>query len=264
LSDLTAFYLPAEGCFESTALTSGPWDPRLQHAGPPSALLARAAEDLLDPDWHLARFTVDLYRPAPVAPVRTRAELTRRGRRVCHSHVILTDLDGRELFAARGVHLHREPIAGLPTLQTAPPAVPPEDCPPLQLPFPPERVGYHTAMDVRRSIGRFRSGPVEAWFRMRVPLVAGTPTRPVERVLVAADAGSGISPVLDWSVYGFVNADLTVVLDRHLLGEWVGLDARTDLGPEGVGTTHAIVRDGGGRFGHSLQTLVLSRLGTVV
>src|SRR5918997_827416 len=40
-----AFYLPSEpGRFRATELTRGPWDPGLQHAGPPAALLGRAVE----------------------------------------------------------------------------------------------------------------------------------------------------------------------------------------------------------------------------
>ena len=39
-----ALYVPTDDGFEATALTIGPWDPRLQHAGPPAALLAREAE----------------------------------------------------------------------------------------------------------------------------------------------------------------------------------------------------------------------------
>ena len=34
-----ALYAPTDDGFEATALTIGPWDPSLQHAGPPAALL---------------------------------------------------------------------------------------------------------------------------------------------------------------------------------------------------------------------------------
>ena len=39
-----ALYVPTVDGFEATALTIGPWDPGLQHAGPPAALLLRAVE----------------------------------------------------------------------------------------------------------------------------------------------------------------------------------------------------------------------------
>ena len=39
-----ALYVPTDDGFAATTLTIGPWDPGLQHAGPPAALLARAAE----------------------------------------------------------------------------------------------------------------------------------------------------------------------------------------------------------------------------
>jgi hypothetical protein len=254
-----AFYSKDDDLFHATALTSGPWDPRLQHGGPVSALMARAADDLFDERWQLTRITVDMLRPVPVAPLRTRATIVREGRKVCHAQISLTDAAGKELFSARSLHVRREQVPGALPPPTAPPRLPPEQCPVQVLPFPPDRVGYHTAMEVRRTTGRFRSGPVEAWFRMKVPLVAGTPTRGFERVLVATDAASGISPVLDWGVHTFVNADLHVCLQREPRGEWVGVDARTDLGPDGVGLTHAVLRDELGRLGHSVQDLILGQ-----
>ena len=39
-----AFFIPVGGSFEATDLTRGPWDPDSQHAGPPTALIAREIE----------------------------------------------------------------------------------------------------------------------------------------------------------------------------------------------------------------------------
>src|SRR4051812_42825407 len=59
-----ALYEPDGDVLVPTALTRGPWDPRHQHAGPPSALLARAIEAAGGiEDGQLARITVDILRP---------------------------------------------------------------------------------------------------------------------------------------------------------------------------------------------------------
>ena len=49
---------------------------------------------------------------------------------------------------------------------------------------------------------------------MRHPLVAGEEPSPLQRVLIAADAGNGVSAALDWRRYLFINTDLSV----HLSG----------------------------------------------
>ena len=62
---------------------------------------------------------------------------------------------------------------------------------------------------------------------MRQPLVAGEEPTPLQRTLVAADVGNGISAVLDWRRFVFINVDLTVHLERMPEGEWVCVDAVT-------------------------------------
>ena len=83
--------------------------------------------------------------------------------------------------------------------------------------------------------GFLEPGPAMVWMRSRVPLVAGEPTSPLQRVLIAADAGNGVSAALDWRRYLFINTDLSVHLKRLPEGDWVGLDAVTYPEPNGIG-----------------------------
>src|SRR5204862_3417808 len=75
-----SFYEPlGDGRFRATTHTSGPWDPRFQHAGPPAALLGRALERCAPRDGFVfARFTYEILRPVPVAEgvVRFRVAMT--------------------------------------------------------------------------------------------------------------------------------------------------------------------------------------------
>jgi len=93
--------------------------------------------------------------------------------------------------------------------------------------------------------------------RMRVPLVAGEEPTPLERVLVAADSGNGVSSTLDWSSYLFVNVDLTVHLHRALVGEWVCLDAITIPERSGIGIADTALYDERGPVGRADQTLLV-------
>ena len=119
-------------------------------------------------------------------------------------------------------------------------------------------VGYHTAMDYSFVSGGFlEPGPAVVWMRMRQPLVDGEPPSPLVRVLVAADSGNGVSAVLDYRRFLFINTDLTVHLVREPAGEWICLDAVTRIGADGVGLAESVLSDERGRLGRATQTLLV-------
>jgi hypothetical protein len=114
-------------------------------------------------------------------------------------------------------------------------------------------------MEYRFVSGSFLGpGPATVWMRMRRPLVAGEDPSPLQRVLVAADSGNGVSATLDWRRFLFINVDLSVHLERMPQGEWVCLDAVTHPQPSGVGSADTLLRDEHGRIGRALQTLLIS------
>ncbi|MCZ7535260.1 MAG: thioesterase family protein [Acidimicrobiia bacterium] len=66
-----------------TELSRGPWYPGTLHGGPPSALLAWVLERHdPGPASFVARLTVELLRPVPMAPLRIEARTIRPGRKV--------------------------------------------------------------------------------------------------------------------------------------------------------------------------------------
>jgi hypothetical protein len=94
--------------------------------------------------------------------------------------------------------------------------------------------------------------------RMRQPLVAGEEPSPLQRTLVAADVGNGVSATLDYRRYLFINVDLTVHLERMPEGEWVCVDAVTLPQANGIGTAESVLSDRRGRIGRALQTLLVA------
>lgn len=262
----SAFYVRSGDRFEATALTRGPWDADAQHAGPAAALLGRAIERLdgvgPEPDRRLVgRVTLEILAPIPIAPVAVSAEVVRPGRRVDLVEAMMSDGDGRPLLRARAWRLLRRSIplpAGLG------PRSHPEPPPPGRLEtndrfFPSGHdTGYHTAMEGRFVSGSFlEPGPATAWVRMRHPLVADEEPTPLQRVLIAADSGNGISAALDFERWIFVNVDLTVHLSRMPAGEWVCLDSVTVPEREGIGLTDTVLRDERGPIGLAAQTLLV-------
>jgi Thioesterase-like superfamily len=249
-----AFYALDGDTAHPSELTRGPWDPNAQHAGPPSALLGRAIE-LCEPreGMRVGRVTVEILAPVPIAPLRVSAEVVRPGRSVELLEASLAGPDG-EVVRARGWRLAVGEIKTDWEQDEPPPGH--ESAEALDF-FPTgESVGWHTAMEIVFARGRFlEPGPATVWMRPRVALVEGEEITPLQRVLVAADGGNGVSAPLDWSRFIFINTDLSVHLLRPPEGEWICLDAVTHV--DGTGMTDTALWDQRGRIGRAAQTLLV-------
>jgi Thioesterase-like superfamily len=248
-----AFYEADGERLVPSELTRGPWDPGAQHAGPPSALVARAIERCeARAGLRVGRITLEILRPVPLAPLRVAVRVVRPGRSVELLEASLSGPDG-ELVRARAwrVQVGEERLG---EADESPPG--PGDGEPRDF-FPTgEEIGYHTAMEYRFVAGGFlEPGPATVWMRPRVPLVAGEEITPLQRVFVAADSGNGVSAALDWRRFIFINTDLTVHLLREPAGEWVCLDAVTHV--NGLGLTDTALFDERGRIGRAAQTLLV-------
>jgi acyl-Coa thioesterase superfamily protein/acyl-CoA thioesterase superfamily protein len=245
--------------FVPTAHARGPWDPGQLHGGAPGALLAQA---LAADGYLIARLTFDFLGPVPLAPLRVATETTRPGRNLRMARAWMS-ADGRPVLEARAVLLRRASVE-LPPLDG-------DGGPPAGLdaavssPFPANpghpAEGFHTTgMEIRFAGGTdYGTGPALAWFALKRPLVDDEPPTPVARVVAAADFGNGVSRVLDFERYLFINTDLTVHLHREPDGEWVLLDARTRVEPHGAGLARSALYDERGRLGLSAQSLFVSR-----
>ena len=259
-------YTPVHGGFyRSSTLTRGPWDPQHQHAGPPIALVCRAIEGAAAEYelTHIARLTANLLRPVPIAELAVEVGADYVGRNAGHfSARLLTG--GKEVarftaLAQRDNDLVLPPdLPGHP-LPMAPRA--PDDCPLALFPFAGRHIGYADLVEARVAQGRFFQGPCAIWFRLRHPVLAAEEASPYQRVAVAADSGNGISAILDFAQYSFVNSDLTINLLRRPRGEWICLEARTHLGANGCGLAESALYDVQGLIGRATQSLSVRRKG---
>ena len=238
-----AFYVPDGDDFVATVHTRGPWSPRHQHGGPPAALLARAIEAAA-PGFVITRVTVDFLLPVPIDRLAVRVETLRAGSKV-------------QRLVARLLHGDRPVAVAIASPANDPPLPPPETGRPFEFPFFNDPVSYHAAMETRLARGEWGSGRVAAWMRQRMPLVAGTDTSPLERVLVAADSGSGVSAAIEHKRFTAINADLSVSVHRPLQGEWVGMDCLSLYEDTGVGLADTRLHDVRGPIGRAAQSLVV-------
>ncbi|MFG2089274.1 MULTISPECIES: thioesterase family protein [unclassified Spirillospora] len=254
-----AFYEPlGDGRFASTPATAGPWSPGFQHGGPVSGLIGRAFErhDPV-PGTRVARVTVELLSPVPVAVLDITVRVVRPGKRITLLEAEMTH-EGRPVVRATAWRImaapsHLEPVVHAP----APPPLP-GTTPPF-----PEWPGVHTggylsAMEWRLVRGAFgQPGPGTTWARPRVPLVPGESDTPLVRALTLADSASGVGSQLDLAKWMIINTDLTVALHRDPAGEWLCMDASLDASPGGSALCHATLADASGEFGRVMQTLIV-------
>jgi len=257
-----AFFHRDGDLFVPTELTRGPWSAQAQHGGPPAALLARALERAdPGPAEFMARLTVELLRPVPLAPLTVETRTVRPGRKVQWLEASLL-ADGTEVARASALRLRFDPELALPVLDPEPLRVPPpSEGSPYTIEFPNTSVGFWQAMELRVAAGSFADvGEATIWFRLVVPVMAGEEPTPLQRVAAAADFGNGVSAALERGRYLFINPDLTIYLHRLPVGEWVALEARTHAEAAGVGLAESALHDERGRIGRSLQSLLVDRL----
>jgi hypothetical protein len=246
-----------------TELARGPWDPNALHGGAPSALFAHACEqhDPSSADF-LARLTVELLRPVPLAPLRLHVESLRPGKKVHWLSASLFDEEEREVAHATALRVHSEQVdttGAVSPVVEQPPGVETADAP--MFPFGEGAVGYWTANELRLVRGSWmEAGPSTAWIRLRCAVIDGEPNSPFMRVASAADFGSGVGNPVRVTNAVAINPELTVHLHRHPEGEWICLESGGWAQPTGVGLAETRLYDEQGVIGRATQTLLVESI----
>lgn len=249
-----AFFHRDGDTYLPTVHTRGPWHRDHQHGGPPCALLTGHLQAAAPDQMALARLTFDFLRPVPIAPL-TVVSGDWEGGRTARRGLAELHHDGQPVLRARALFLRTAEVGSPP----APEPVPgPDGVAPFEFPFFPWDEGYHRAIEVRVVVGAWPHTPMTCWARPLVEVVHGSPTTPEQRVVVIADAQSGLGPPADVDRFTFVNPDLTVTFARPPATDWLGFAVRGFVGGQGAGLAEAALFDARGRFGRSVQTVVVS------
>jgi hypothetical protein len=238
---------------------AGPWDGSMQHGSAPAALVVWAAEAIPTPQpMRIARVTIDLMRPVPIAPLTLETEILRKGRKI---QLCAVKLRAENVIVVAATVLK---------IKTQALALPPEAInPAVELPGPDqaraEQPSFSTSpfvagISMRAARGRFGvPGPGAIWYRVDRPLIEGSSVSQAMRAVVAADFCNGTSAMLDFRQWTFINADLTVSFARQPVGNWILLDAESWIGPDGAGLAAARLADEQGYFGRAVQSLVIEK-----
>lgn len=258
---MDAVYELRDGEVYAGELARGPWDPGAQHGGGPAALLMREFErlDSGGADLAIGRVTYELLRPVPLGSLGLSASVVRPGRRVQLLEGSLFDPQGVEVVRARALRVARAGITAPASGQAGRMSPGPEGGRTVDFPYAGGRLFPVDGMEIRFISGSFvAQGPASAWFRLKVPLVAGEHPSGYQRLAAAADFPNGIATELDWGRWLFINPDLTIHVEREPVGEWIGLEASMRVSEDGVGQSEAVLYDLDGRVGRSLQTLYVA------
>lgn len=244
-----------DGLFVPTRRAASPWlGGATIHGGPAAGLLAHAVERALPgADWHVARLTMDLFRPVPSAPLATATQMLRDGKRIKVIQASLAHA-GVEVSRATALVLRKGEL-DIPDRVRAPQltlkgpegiesktiwaALRDEADPAHQRKPTP---GFHMEVEARRvpvGGGHGRAG----WVRMPMPFVDDVEPSPLVRLATLSDFTNaiGISNLVPNTP--FINADITLYVNRYPVGEWVLLHVHGLAEPAGFGISHGILSD---------------------
>ncbi|MBW8826855.1 MAG: thioesterase family protein [Acidobacteria bacterium] len=249
--------------FVPTGLTRGPWDPNAMNGGAVAALVARAAELHEDEgapilDHHLlARLTIDLVRPAPLAPLTVRATTLRPGRKIQLVEV-LVEADDQVVTRASALRMPAPYLELEPTHEPSPAG--PEHVPGhgRRGALDPTLEYFHVdGVELRAAeVGeRPPTGDRVVWIRLAHPVVEGEAPSPAVRAAAAADFGSGMSSGHPPN-YRSINTDISVHLFREPVGDWICYQAKSRSGT-GVALAGGGLYDQTTRFGRASQTVLV-------
>ena len=249
--------------FVGTDEARGPWDPRALHGGAPAALITAAFERLgPGAELRIARLAFEFLRPIPLAPLTLRTRVVRPGRRVQELAAELL-ADDQPIVRAGALRVQAVPQAAADaapaSASAGAPMPPPSSGQPVRFALDgSNETGFAgTAMEMRWLSDPQEPGPGKVWMRLRHPLLPDEPPTSLTRLVATADFGNGVSAALPFERFLFINADLTIHLQRQPQGEWIGLDARTLLSGAGSGLAESVLHDEHGPLGRAFQTLVV-------
>lgn len=246
-----------------TPASGSPWHPNMLHGGAVSGLFGFGVDQqaLAWPEFRLGRLTMDLLRPVPRAPLTLGCELRRDGGRLKVMDLTLHHDD--TLVASASAVLQKAHQVRLPAHAPVPAAPPPGpegleetgiqamlDAKGLKIPR-----GLHSRVQLRPVTPWNESGRGTSWLRLPVTIVAQTPLTPLVQAALLSDLSNGVAQLNLGNATGTINADINLSLFRYPDGDWLAIEAQTQLQLTGLGLVHATLFDTAGAFGHVTQVV---------
>lgn len=233
----------------------GPWSAEMLHGRLLGGLAAHVLEtDHGDAGWRVARLTIDLFRPAAMAPVSVHTEPIRVGRKIRVVDAALT-CDGHSVGRATAVFLPEtdEPPGSIwrpePSTWPDPQSLAP---PANRESGPDDEMGWL----FRTVEGGFSTGErSRVWTNDTIDLVDGVPMTPLVRAAVSGDIACPLTNSSDQGLH-YINADYTMLIGRYPKGEWIGVEVDNQISADGISVATATLVDIDGPFATSGGTSI--------
>ncbi len=253
-----------EELLEPTSHAASGWGPNMQHGGPVSGVLVRAMERHSRPESRISRIVVEILGAIPLSPVRVSTWTERPGRRVelLRADMKAQSSDGSWRVVATASAWQ---LATRPTEQVAHHADPAVPLPVIGKPNDSLlddawRNGFVNALEWHvDSSGDLPGNPTMVWVRLSQPLVVGEEPSDLQRVMAIADVANGVGARLDARQWTYLNTDLTVHLFDPPTGPWIGLQAETSIGHDGIAMSSAVIHTSAGPVGRLAQNVLIQR-----
>ncbi|MBF6175077.1 acyl-CoA thioesterase domain-containing protein [Nocardia blacklockiae] len=195
-------------------------------------------------DFIPARFTIDLFKAAAGEPLEVHTEVVRAGRRI-HISAARVCQGEVEVAQARLVQLRATDAPPGAEWHSEHPFDPPAD--------PGLDWWYRSAHDWSTALADHQNAGRKSLWAVPLGAVEGEERSPFVQAVVAAES---TSLVTNWGSQGigYINADLTVALDRVPVGDRIGLHAESHLTANGISVGTATLFDSRGPIGTGMVT----------
>ncbi|MEU6646827.1 acyl-CoA thioesterase domain-containing protein [Saccharomonospora sp. NPDC046836] len=220
-----------------------------------SAVLARVVERSgAGEGLRLVRWSLDMFRPASLAPVTTKTEVVRSGKRLSLVDATLHQAGhcvarASALFLAEGA----EP-PGTVWASDAWHEPPPNDLKPTG---PEPRLYYSEGIGWTGEPQLHQNACRKQTWLPSIPVIAGERLTPFQHAAMATDL---VNVVTNWGDAGlsFINADCALTLGRLPTGDGIGLAAQHRFEHAGIAVGAALVFDATGPLGMATATALTS------
>jgi hypothetical protein len=259
------FFTAEQGRLVPQPVACSRWSDNQMHGVAISGALARAMEQAVAErgrtELRPARYTVDLFKPAAMAPCTTTAQVVREGPRLCLVDAALLQ-DGTPVARASAIFLRPgDSPAGevwSPGTEVSPP---PLDLAPvsddLRVPlFGSDDAGW------TGSFAEHQNGSRHYTWQTAVPVVAGETPTPFQAVASIADSASMVT---NWGSNGveFINTDIALTMSRLPVSLEIGLTALERTEHDGIASGTALVHDRAGVLGTAMVASIANARRTV-
>lgn len=251
IAETLAFYRREGEAYKATGLGISPWNEQAQMGVALAGLAAHCLEKVACPVPMLTtRLTIDILGTVPPVALTPVNRVLREGRRMQLIEVSL-EADGRSWVRATALRIRTEqsPEAAMPATRNFPPEG--------RDPNLPRATKW--AETILLEGGFHQTGPGAQWVRFTSCVVAGEPLKPLERLAMVGDFGSGIAPILPVKEWTQANTDISLHISRTSDDEWILVDASSESAGNGIAVVHSRISDRDGAIGMAHQSLFLNQ-----